>query len=129
MSEKLKIQKNIESNIGEVWGSEVNLYYPDLYAGTTDLVGIWKGEPAIMDFKQTNKPKKREWVEDYFLQLCAYSEAHDALFDTNIQQGIVFMCSRDGEFQQFEIAGDEFSYYKEKWADRITKYYNIDKDN
>lgn len=120
------VKENIKDNINEIWGSEVNLYYPDLYAGTTDLVGMWNGKPAIMDFKQTNKPKKREWISNYFLQLCAYAEAHDILFDTNIDQGVIFMCSREGEFQQFEIVGEEFDYWKEQWANRITKYYNID---
>jgi len=120
------VKENIKDNINEIWGSEVNLYYPDLYAGTTDLVGMWNGKPAIMDFKQTNKPKKREWVGSYFLQLCAYAEAHDVLFDTKIDQGVIFMCSREGEFQQFEIVGEEFGYWKEQWANRITKYYNID---
>lgn len=120
------VKENIKDNINEIWGSEVNLYYPDLYAGTTDLVGMWNGKPAIMDFKQTNKPKKREWVSNYFLQLCAYAEAHDILFDTKIDQGVIFMCSREGEFQQFEIVGEEFDYWKEQWANRITKYYNID---
>jgi len=119
------IKSNIKDDISEVWGSEVHLYYPDLYAGTTDLVGIWKGKPTIMDFKQTNKPKKREYVHDYFLQLSAYAEAHDTLFNTNIDQAVIFMCSREGEFQQFEIIGSDFEHWKEQWANRITKYYNM----
>jgi hypothetical protein len=119
------VKENIKDNITEIWGSEVNLYYPDLYAGTADLTGLWKNNQAIMDFKQTNKPKKREWIGDYFLQLAAYAEAHNALYDTNINQGVIFMCSRDGEFQQFEVSGVEFQYWKDCWAERITKYYKI----
>lgn len=118
------IKKNIEPSINEVWGSEVNLFYPNLYAGTTDLVGVWKDNPAIMDFKQSNKPKKREWVSDYFLQLSAYAMAHDELFGTNINQGAIFMCSRDGEFQLFEIKDEEFEYWKQEWVKRVDMFYN-----
>ena len=78
------------TGVSEVWGSEVSLYYPELYAGTTDLVGVYKGAPAIMDFKQARKLKKKEWVEDYFLQLVAYAEAHNKIFDTQINQGRIF---------------------------------------
>lgn len=118
------IKQNIEPNIEEVWGSEVNLFYPDLYAGTTDLSGLWKSKPAIMDFKQTNKPKKKEWIEDYFLQLAAYASAHDELYGTHIKNGAIFMCSRDGQFQLFEIENEEFDHWKEQWAIRVNQYYN-----
>ena len=76
----------------EYWGSEVPLYYSGLYAGTTDLVGVWKGQPAIMDFKQSNKVKKREWIDDYFLQLAAYAEAHNDTYGTAINTGVILMC-------------------------------------
>ena len=95
-----------------VWGSEVNLYMPQMYAGTTDLVGTYKGQPAIMDFKQTNKPKKLEWVVDYFLQLTAYAEAHNEIYGTDIREGHVFMCSRAGEYQQFDIWPDEYDEWR-----------------
>lgn len=117
------IKENISVDIAEVWGSEVNLYYPDLYAGTADLIGIWKNQPAIMDFKQTNKPKKREWIDDYFLQAAAYSLSHNALFGTDINSCAIFMCSRDFEFQLFESSGSEFEYWKDEWANRVDKYY------
>ena len=45
--------------VSEVWGSEVHLYYPGKYAGTTDMIGVYDGRPTIIDFKQTNRPKKR----------------------------------------------------------------------
>lgn len=120
-----EVKKNISPHISEVWGSEVNLYYPDLYAGTTDLVGLWKGKPAILDFKQTNKPKKREWIEDYFLQLSAYALAHNEMYGTNITQGAIFMCSRDGQFQLFEISDGEFEFWKQEWSKRVEQFYQI----
>ena len=79
------------NDVSEVWGSEVSLHYPELYAGTTDLVGVYKGAPAIMDFKQSRRLKKKEWVEDYYLQLVAYSEAHNKLYDTQINSGRIFI--------------------------------------
>lgn len=117
------IQENIKDDISEIWGSEVNLYSPELYAGTTDLVGIWKNKPSIMDFKQTNKPKKREWIDDYFLQAAAYALAHNETYDTNINSCAIFMCSRDLEFQLFEASGVEFDYWQDEWIKRVEEYY------
>jgi len=119
--------ENIKDDLNEVWGTEVGLYYPGLYAGTTDLVGKWKRKEAIMDFKQTNKPKKREWIEDYFMQTAAYGNAHNELFGTNIKTAAIFMCSRDCEFQLFELNESEFDEYSKKWALRVGQYYELDK--
>ena len=112
------------SKIDEIWGSEVQLYHPKIYAGTTDLVGVFNGAESIIDFKQTNKPKKEEWVEDYKLQLTAYALAHNEIYGTNIQEGHVFMCSRNNEYQQFDIYPDEFKSWESKWWDRVYLYYD-----
>jgi genome maintenance exonuclease 1 len=110
-------------DVNEIWGSEVPLYIPQMYAGTTDLVGVYKGNPCIMDFKQTNKPKKKEWVEDYYLQMTAYALAHNEVHSTNIREGHVFMCSRALEYQQFDLWPDEFDEWANKWWDRVYSYY------
>ena len=117
--------KNVEADIDEVWGSEVNLCYPGLYAGTTDLVGIYKGRPTIMDFKQTNRPKKREWIDDYFMQAAAYGMAHNEVFGTKIEHTAIFMCSRDCEWQLWEAGPEEFKVWEEKWANRVAEFYNL----
>ena len=109
--------------IDEIWGSEINLYFPQIYAGTTDLVGVYKGNPSICDFKQTNKPKKAEWVEDYYLQLVAYAEAHNEVFGTKIREGHVFMVSRDLQYQQFDIWPDDYDHWKDRWWNRVYEYY------
>jgi genome maintenance exonuclease 1 len=111
------------TDVDEIWGSEVPLYVPGIYAGTTDLVGTYKGNPAIMDFKQSNRPKKPEWVEDYFLQLTAYALAHNEVYETNIREGHVFMCSRDLTYQQFDIWPDEFDDWSQEWWRRCEQYY------
>jgi genome maintenance exonuclease 1 len=109
------------NDVSEVWGSEVSLHYPELYAGTTDLVGVYKGEPAICDFKQSRKLKKKEWIEDYFLQLCAYAEAHNKVYDTNIRRGRVFICTQNNEYQTFEI--DDYDKWCGKWFAKLEQYY------
>ena len=109
------------NDVSEVWGSEVSLYYPELYAGTTDLVGVYKGEPAIMDFKQARKLKKKEWVEDYYLQLVAYSEAHNKQYDTQIKSGRIFICTQANEYQTFEI--DNYDQWVGKWYAKLEEYY------
>ena len=116
---------NIENDVEEIWGTEVNLCAANLYAGTTDLVGIYKGKPTIMDFKQTNKPKKRQWIEDYFLQGAAYGIAHNEMFDSKIQNIAIFMCSGDCEWQLFEVADEEFKHYETLWAKRLEQFYNL----
>jgi len=118
-----QIKEKALTHVDEIWGSEVNLYMPNMYAGTTDLVGTYKGQPCIMDFKQTNKPKKVEWVVDYFLQLTAYAEAHNELYGTEIREGHVFMCSRAGEYQQFDIWPNEYDEWRKEWYDRVYTYY------
>ena len=122
MAQKV-IDEGIKGSLSEIWGSEVTLWYPDLYAGQTDVVGIYNDRESIIDFKQTNKPKKREWIEDYFIQLAAYAMAHNYTYQTKIQQGVVLMCSKDGYFQKFEVSDEEFRQYKYKWLGRVSKYY------
>ena len=107
----------------ELWGTEVALYFPRIYAGTTDLVGMHRGMPCIMDFKQTNKPKKREWISDYFLQLAAYATAHNEVHGTNINRGVVFMCSADEQYQEFVLEGTEFATTVDTWWRRVEQYY------
>ena len=111
------------SNVTEYYGTECTLYYPGLYAGQTDLVGIHKGQDAIIDFKQTNKPKKREWIEDYCLQLAAYAMAHNFIYKTKITKGVVMMCSKDNYYQEFVIEGNEFQEYKHNFLRRVDEYY------
>jgi len=117
------IREQAFSRLNEIWGSEVSLFMPRLYAGTSDLVALYDDRPAICDFKQTNRPKKEEYVEDYYLQLVAYAEAHNEIYDTNICEGHIFMCSRDFEYQQFDITPETYPHWRNKWYDRVYTYY------
>ena len=119
-------KKIIESGLGdleELWGQEVPLYYPGLYAGATDIVGVYEGQPAIIDFKQANKAKKREWIEDYFCQLGAYCMAHNYVYGTKIQSGVILMCTKDLLFQKFEIEGKEFVKHQHQFLRKVDQYY------
>ena len=111
------------SGLDEIWGSEVVLYYPDLYAGATDVVGIYNSRESIIDFKQTNKPKRREWIDDYFIQLGAYAMAHNYVYGTKIQQGVILMCSKDKFFQRFEVSDKEFVNYQHAFLKKVDEYY------
>ena len=116
----------IEKGLGdlqEIWGSEVTLYYPGLFAGATDLCGIYQGRDSIVDFKQTNKPKREEWIQDYKLQLAAYASAHDYVYKTNIEQGVILMVTPDNFFQRFIINGSQFREYKWMWLEKVDQYY------
>lgn len=120
---KLIIKEGLK-NVDEIWGSEVGLYSSGLYAGTTDLIGVHQTIPSIMDFKNSLKEKKKEWIDDYFMQLAAYAMAHNEMFGTDIHRGVVMIATRDVKYQEFIIEGDEFTKYETMWAEKLCEYYN-----
>ena len=101
----------------------MTLFYPNLYAGATDLCGIYQGRESIIDFKQSNKPKKIEWIKDYKLQMVAYAMAHNCVYGTDIDQGVILMCTPDNFFQKFTVNGSEFRELKWEWLGKVDKYY------
>lgn len=121
---KVVVEKGM-CDVSEIWGTEVPMYFPELYAGTTDAVGVFDGEPSIIDFKQTNRPKKDEWVDDYKTQLVAYALAHNEVYGTNIKQGVILMCSKDFEFQKWVLKGEEFNVFTDHWLNRVQSYYRL----
>ena len=112
------------SKVDTLYGVEVGLIAEGLYAGTADGIGMHEGEEAIIDFKTAKKIKKREWIEDYFLQGCAYALAHNEMFESDIKKVVILMVDREGNFAEFTIKDDEFSEYCNKWSDRLTDYYS-----
>jgi len=118
-----QIIENGLKDVDEVWAMEQSLYFPGLYSGTTDLVCVYKGKPCIADYKQTNKPKKEEWVEDYYLQLMAYMLAHNEIYGTDMREGHIFMCSRDFQYQQFDLRPEDFNKYQDMWLVKVEEYY------
>ena len=114
-------------NVDEVWGIETHLAFPGLYGGTADLICVHEGEPAIGDFKTSRKFKKKEWIDDYFMQASAYALAHNEVYGTNIQKGVIFMVTHDNQYQQFVVEGNEFQTFTDKWLDRVETYYKMNK--
>jgi hypothetical protein len=119
------IDKGLKDRLSEFWGLEVTLYYPGLYAGATDVVGIYDNEESIVDFKQSNQIKKREWIGDYKLQLAAYALAHNEIYGTNIQKGVNLICTKDNYFQEFVFEGEEFRRAKFDWLRRVDEFYKL----
>ena len=111
--------------VEEYYGSEVTMYYPGLYAGSTDLVCSHNGVDAIVDFKQANRPKKREWIEDYYLQIAAYAMAHDYVHKSAIQKGVIMICTPDLYYQEYVIEGPELRQYKHKFLKRLDMYHEL----
>ena len=111
--------------VEEWYGSEVTLYYPGLYAGSTDLVCLHNGRETIVDFKQANRPKKKEWIEDYYLQIAAYAMAHDYVYGSSIRQGVIMVCTPDLYYQEFRITDHELRTWKHKFLKRLDMYHEL----
>ena len=121
-------QKIIEEGllpVEEYYGSEVTLHYPGLYAGSTDLVCNHNGLETIVDFKQANRPKKPEWVEDYYLQVAAYAMAHDYVYKSKIQQCVIMICTPDLYYQEFKIQDSSLKEWKHKFLKRLDMYHEL----
>ena len=121
--------------VTEFWGVEVPLYFPGIYAGTTDGVGIHDGQESILDYKQTNRPKRSEWIDDYRLQLVAYALAHNEVYGTRIRRGVILMCVKPQcdeqgnlvtmpQYQEFTVEGSEFDHWEQQWWQRLELYFS-----
>ena len=121
-------QKIIEvglTPVEEIYGSEIMLHYPGLYAGSTDLVCLHNGLETIVDFKQSNRPKKEEWIEDYYLQIAAYAMAHDAYYGSTIRQGVIMICTPDLYYQEFKVSDSQLRKWKHEFLKRLDRYNEL----
>ena len=128
---KRMAQKVIEVGLAPVsvyYGSEVTLYYPGLYAGSTDLVGVHNDKETIIDFKQANRPKREEWIGDYKLQAAAYAMAHDHVHGSNIEQCVIMVCTPDLYYQEFKIDGVNLRRAKHDFLRRLDQYHELMRD-
>lgn len=123
------VQENAWPKINEVWGQEVGLVYEGLWAGTTDLVGVHDGIDSIMDYKNSRQPKTWDKIENYRLQLAAYALAHNQMFGTEINRGVIFICVRKDpqnlKYQEFVVEGEDFEEAKRMWIERVEQYYQM----
>ena len=123
MAEEI-IDNGIKNKLTEIWGAEATLYYPGKYAGTADCIGVYEGKESILDFKQSNKPKREEYIEDFFLQLGAYSLAHNTVYNSRITQGVILLCTVDRLFQDFKIEGNELINFQNKFLERVEQFFH-----
>jgi hypothetical protein len=117
------IENGLRNKLNEIWGCEATLYYPGKYAGAADCIGVYENKETIIDFKQSNKPKKEEWISEYFLQLSAYSLAHDKVYGSNITQGVILLCTKDNIFQRFIIDDDILKKYQDQFLKKVEQFY------
>ena len=118
------IESGLRDKLSEIWGCEATLYYPGKYAGAADCIGIYENKESIIDFKNANKPKKDEWIDDYYLQCAAYSMAHNTVYGTNIAQGVILLCTKDNIFQRFIIDGERFKNYQDQFMEKVEQFYS-----
>ena len=121
------IEKGINGRLEEIYGMEKTLYYPEQYAGTADMIAVFEGKDVVIDFKQSNKPKKTDYIQDYFLQLGAYTLAHDVVHGTKMKAGIILLCTKDILFQEFKIEGTELEMYQNLFLGRVKKFSEMNK--
>ena len=119
---KVIIKNGLEGNLEEIWKTEAILCFPGRFLGITDLVGVVNSKPSIIDYKQSNSPKQEKYCEDYFLQLAAYVLAHDKVYNTKIEQGIIFLATESFMFQRFVLEGERLEKYKELFLERVNKF-------
>ena len=119
------IKNGIKGRLTEIWGVECNLYYPQKFGGQADIIGIYDNVETIIDLKQANKPKKESFIQDYFLQVAAYSLAHNFVYKTNISQGVILMCTVDNFYQEFKIQNDVLEMYQNLFLGRLKKFYEL----
>ena len=117
------IENGLRNKLDEIWGCEATLYYPGKYAGAADCVGVYEKRETIIDFKQSNKPKKDEWIEDYYLQCAAYALAHDTVYGSKISQVVILLCTKDNIFQRFIIDGERLKDFQKKFLEKVEQFY------
>ena len=118
------IENGLRNKLSEIWGCEATLYYPSKFSGTADCIGIYENKETIIDFKQSNKPKKDEWIDDYYLQCAAYSLAHNKVHGSNITQAAILLCTKDNIFQRFIVEGEKLIDYQNQFMEKVEQYYS-----
>ena len=122
------IENGLRNKLSEIWGCEATLYYPGKYAGAADCIGIYEGKSTIIDFKNSNKPRQDSWNDDYYMQVSGYIAAHNEVYKTSIDQGIILLCTKDIFFQRFTIEGERLKRYQNEFFERVEQYYSQKKN-
>ena len=118
------IENGLRNRLNEIWGCEATLYYPGKYAGSADCIGVYENKQTIIDFKNSIKPKRDEWIDDYYLQCAAYSLAHNKVYGSNITQAAILLCTKDNIFQRFIIDGERLINYQNQFMKKVEQFYS-----
>ena len=98
----LSMQPLLDGFVGTVYGQELPLYSEYLgIAGRVDLISEWDGKLSVIDFKTSRKPKKREWVNNYFYQCTAYCVMFEELTGIPVDRFVVVIGVDQDEPQTF----------------------------
>ena len=122
------LEKGLKNSLEEVYGLEAYIYYSIYYRGVIDLVGRYEGADAIVDFKTKKQMPKKEWMEDWFMQVVSYGMAHNFRCGTNIKKGVVLLITRELEFKRIIIEGDEWNKYYKMFCRKLRDFIVIDRD-
>lgn len=112
-----KVAKSELDNIDNIYSLEGSLYSTFLgIAGTVDCIAEYKGELSIIDFKTSEKPKPRQWIDGYFVQCCAYACMLHELTGLSVKKFVIIMACENGEVKVYE------EYDKKKYLKMLVQY-------
>ena len=120
------LEQGLKNRLEEIWGLEAHVYYEHFYRGIIDCIGIYEGEPCIVDFKQKRKMPQRQYIEDYFMQVAAYGICHNSMVGTKIKKGVILIVDRQFNFKKFVVEGDEWNYYCREFCKKLEEFIYID---
>lgn len=92
------------------------------YGGCFDCLGEWKGKLCVFDWKTASKPKKTEWITDYFLQVTAYIKAINYLYNVEIEQGIIAIALSEQPAQIFVLDEEALADYWQQFIRRLQQW-------
>lgn len=117
-----QLRPHIDKNIGAVYGLE-QVLYSDKYrmAGRTDTIAVWNDKLSIIDYKNSIRDKKEEWIQNYFIQCTAYSLMFTEITKLPIEQIVVLIANEEGTPQVFVR---EVNKYLPMFEELIHNYHN-----
>ena len=125
-----RLMKPYIDQIDNVQLSEEIMYSHKLtIAGQVDCVADYNGKLSVIDFKTANKERKEDWIENYYIQTCAYAIMYEELFGKRIEQLVILMAGEDGTMRSFIRNKKDFEPKLEESIKYFYKYYEeLNKD-
>ena len=119
-----KLMKPYVDQINNIHCLETVMFSDKLtVAGQVDCIAEYNGKLSVIDFKTANKERKESWIENYFLQTCAYSMMYEEHFGTKIDQLVILIAGEDGTMVPFIKDRSEYEDKLGKSIEEFYKYY------